>query len=127
MIQVKQVTLSPTIILALYATPVVALAAPPSGFVNNILGISHDMTYVSAAYATATKFKYGVSDGTDVYEELNCLPATANVNLPTVKKLSTQSVFSTTKDFYVTTDAAAITGDSTINAYIIYEQIQIGA
>lgn len=127
MVQVIQSIYVPTGVISMFAAPVIVLPAPPAGFINNILGISHDMTFVSAAYTTATKFKYGVSDGSDVYEESNCLPSVLNVNLPALKKNSSQSVFSTTKALYVTTDLLAAAGDSTINAYIIYEQVQIGA
>ncbi len=127
MIQTLQIILDPATVYTLNATPKIALPAPPAGFVNNILGISHDMAFVSAAYVTATKLIYGVSDSSSVFQDSNVMPAVANVNLPAIKTIATQTVFSTTKDLYVTTDHIAATGDSTINGYIVFEQIQIGA
>lgn len=120
-----QAIYTPTILIGAFATPVKVLPAPPAGFVNNILGISHDMTYNSAAYAVASKIIYGKSDGVWVFEDDNVLGATADYNLPGLKKAATQVPFSTTKDFYMTTDAAATTGNSTITANIIYEQVQL--
>ncbi len=116
---------TPTVLAGAYAAPVKVLPAPPAGFVNNILGVSHDMTYNSAAYTTASKIIYGASDGINVFEDDNVLGATGDYNLPGIKKVATQLPFSTTKDFYMTTDAAAATGNSTIEAYIIYEQVQL--
>lgn len=127
MIKTIQAVYAPATVYALNATPKIVLPAPPTGFVNNILGISHDMTFVSAAYVTATKLVYGTSDSTSVFQDSNVLPATVSVNLPAVKTVAAQIIFSTTKDFYVTADHVGTTGDSTINAYIVYEQVQIGS
>jgi hypothetical protein len=123
--RVSQVVLTPTGIFGLYGTPVAVLPAPPLGFVNNILSISHQMTYVSAAYTTATKLLYS-SGGAKVLEDDAVLAATGNYNSPALKSAATQTVFSTTQALNLTTDALAATGNSTINVYIVYEQVQIG-
>ena len=60
-IQVKKVTYTPADIYALFATPQLVLPAPAAGFVNNILGITHDMEFNTAAYTGAIRFDYGLS------------------------------------------------------------------
>lgn len=127
MVKTIQGILSPAQVYGLHATPKVVLPAPPLGFVNNILGVSDNMVFVSASYTGATKLVYGSSDGSSVFQDENILEATGNYNLPALKTNATQVIFSTSEDFYVTTDSVAAAGDSTINFYIIYEQVQIGS
>lgn len=128
MVQVKQVILDPTNIAALNGTPAIALPKPPIGFINNILAISHNMKYVSSPYSGGSQIIYGSNNGTSVLVDSSVLGATGNYNLPAQKPGSGRpTIFSTTEDFYVTTDAAATGGDSTINAYIVFEQLQIGS
>ena len=124
MIQSIQAVLIPANIIASYATPIISLPAPPAGFINNILGISHQSTG-GTAYTTATKLIYQ-SGGLKFMEDDAILAATGSYNSPALKSAATQTIFSTTQAVTVTTDAQAATGTSTINAYLIYEQIQIG-
>jgi len=125
MIQSIQAVLIPANIIGSYAAPITVLPAPPAGFINNILGISHQ-TAGGTAYTTASKLLYS-SGGTKFMEDDAVLAATGSYNSPALKSAATQTIFSTTQAVTVTTDALAATGTSTINAYIIYEQIQIGA
>ena len=125
MVQTKLIQLTPADIYGLYDTPKLVLPAPPIGYVNNILGISHDMVFNSVAYTGATNMRYGVYIGDAVFIEFNILSATSNYSSPISKNDGAQTVFSTTKDLFLTTDAVAADGDSNINAYIIYEQIQL--
>jgi hypothetical protein len=124
MVQAIQAILAPTNIISSYATPITVLPAPPAGFINNILGISHQTTG-GTAYTTASKLLYS-SNGTKFMEDDSILASTGVYNLPAIKSSATQTIFSTTQAVTVTTDAQAATGTSTINVYIIYEQIQIG-
>lgn len=122
-IRVKKVTMNPAYIMGMFATPQIVLPAPAAGYINNILGVSHDMVYNSAAYTVAAAIRYG-STGPGiryVFFDNVILASTVDSNMPIQKFSATLTSFSTTKDFYVTTDAAAATGDSTITAYIIYE------
>ena len=125
MIQTKVIQLTPADVYGLNATPKLVLPAPPFGYVNNILGISHDMTFNSAAYTVATELIYGKMSSGQAFIDSSVLGSTTNRNLPAAKSTTNQTTFSTTKDFFLTTDAVAAIGDSNINAYIIYEQIQL--
>lgn len=127
MVVVKKVTLTPAAIVAMFAVPLKVLNAPPANKINNILAISHDMTFATAAYTGALRFYYGnnAALALKVFFEENTLSSAVNVNLPAQKGIASETVFSTTKDFYVTTDALAATGDSTITAYIVYEESDI--
>lgn len=122
-VKVKKITYTPANIFAMFATPQVVLSAPAAGYVNNILGISHDMVYNSAVYTVATSLLYGYNSslGSNVYNEPNILITAGDVNLPAGIGIAFNGGYSTTKDFKVTTDAAAATGDSDIDVYIIYE------
>src|ERR1019366_7077669 len=111
MVKVIQAVFAPAGVIALYGTPAVALPAPPAGYVNNILGISHAMTYNSTAYTTATKLLYS-SGGAKVMEDDAILAAVANYNSPALKSAAPQTVFSTTQALNVTTDALAAAGNS---------------
>ena len=56
MVITKLVTLTSVQVLALHATPIIALAAPPAGYINNIFGVSVRVVYNSVAYAGQWKF-----------------------------------------------------------------------
>jgi hypothetical protein len=127
MVQVKQCILDPTQIPALFGTPIVGLPAPPVGFINNILGVTHNMKFATAPYSGGSVIIYGANNGTSVFTDSGVLAASSDYNLPSYKTTSGhQTVFSTTEDFMITTDSAATGGDSKISAYIIFEQVQIG-
>jgi hypothetical protein len=123
-IQVKKITYTPADIFAMFVTPQLVLPAPPAGKVNNILAVSHDLVFNTLAYTVATEIWYGLqpSAGVTVFTAPTILDRIANTNIPSKDGQSLQSRFSTTKDFFVTTDSQAVTGDSNIIAYIVYEQ-----
>jgi hypothetical protein len=123
MIQVKKITYSPADIIAMFVTPQLVLPAPAAGYVNNIIGISHDLVFNTLGYTVATEIWYGwqLSAGTTVFTGRFILDRIANTNIPCLDGQASQTPFSTTKDFYVTTDVQAATGDSPIDAYIIFE------
>ena len=123
-IKIKKITYTPANIYAMFATPQIVLPAPPIGYVNNILGITHKMVFNTAAYTIATAFLYGYEAGPNamVYLDGYSLPSVTNVNQPLSKYTDTTLFISTTEDFYIMTDGAAATGDSNIIAYIVYEQ-----
>lgn len=127
MTRTAQVILAPATIYALSVTRQIALPTPPAGYVNNILAISHGMTFSSAAYTGATKLIYESKSGVNIFEDSAILPAVADAQTPTLKSQATQGIFSTTEALYVTADGVAAAGNSTISGYISYEQIQIGA
>lgn len=124
-IRVKKITYAPADVYAMGAAPQKVLDAPASGYVNNILGVSHDMTYATTQYVVATELRYGNTNNnaTRVFVDAVVLGSAFNCNLPAVQQTTPARVpFSTTKDFYVTTNGNAILGDSPIDAYIIYEE-----
>ncbi len=124
-IKVKKLTYTPANIYSMFATPILALPAPPSGSVNNVLAISHDMVFNSAAYTGASHIIYGFTLDSffEVYFDGDLLAALTNGNIPLRKWFAQNTIFSTTKDLYVTTEATAATGDSNIDAYVVYEEI----
>lgn len=123
MIQVKKITYTPANIYAMFATPQMVLPAPPAGFVNNILSVTHDMTFNTLAYTGAVNFRYGLTLNNTVYIFIDnqSLAAIYDINYTLLKQSALAVMFSTTKAFYITTNAAAATGNSNIDAYIIYE------
>lgn len=127
MTRTEQIILAPATVYALSATRQIALPAPPAGYINNILSVSHGMEFVSAAYTGATKLIYESKSGVNIFEDSAMLPAVADAQAGTLKSQATQGIFGTTEALYVTADAVAAAGDSTINGYITYEQVQIGA
>ena len=84
MIAVKKITYVPADIFAMNGAPQLVLAAPPAGYVNNILGISHDMTFNSAAYTVATTFRYGAVNlaAGSIFGEDACLGAITDRSVP---------------------------------------------
>ena len=124
MIQVKKITYAPSDIYAMFGTPQNVLPAPDAGYVHNILGITHEMTFNTLAYSGASSFHYGVEDlqNIPVFTEDRVLAEENNYAQPSLKPDANATPFSTTKDFYVTVDFEATTGDSDIIAYIIYEK-----
>lgn len=127
MAKTAQVILVPATIFTLSATRVVALPAPPVGFINHILGVSNDTDYGTAPYTGATTLIYESAEGTNIFTDAATLPATADKQVPALKSQATQGLFSTTKALYVTADGVGANGDSTVNSFITYEQVQIGA
>ena len=127
MTKTVEVILSPAIINALSVTRVVGLAAPPAGFINNILSISDRVDFGSAAYTGATTLIFETADGTNIFTDAASLPAVADKESPGLKAQATQGVMGTTEAFYITADGVGASGDSTIYSRITYEQIQIGA
>ena len=123
MIQVKKIIYTPANIYAMFATPQIVLAAPPAGYANNILGISHHLIFNTLAYTVATVFTYAKTTNPTYYyaTEVVTLPSVNSINTTLLRNLASATPFTTVEDFKVTTNAAAATGDSNINAYIIYE------
>jgi len=126
-IRVKAITYSAADIIAMYNTPQVALAAPASGYINKILGITHWTDYNSAAYTGASIIWYGkpAAFTPNVLYESTTLPATVNESIALSRNPAAATIYSTIEDLYVTTDAQAAAGNSPIIAYIVYEEKQI--
>lgn len=122
-IRVKKITYTPADIFAMNGTPQNVLAAPAAGYVNNILAISHDMVFNSAAYTGATDLIYGYDAtlGTGLFYDTVSLAALADTVIPCGKITATNPIFTTSRDFYITTNGPAATGDSDIIAYVVYE------
>ena len=122
-IRIKQVTYTPANIFAMFATPQIVLDAPATGYVNNILAITHKMEYDSVAYTDTDTFVYGNTKGDTVYMfyDSETLPATSDTNVSCERWSDKSTIFTTTEDFYVSTQAAAADGDSDVIAYIVYE------
>jgi len=125
MIAVKKITLTPAQIIASFGAPINVLAAPVAGSVNNILGISHDMVFVSAAYTGALAILYFPIDANNnMFADLVILTQTQDVSWPCTKEFGADQLpYSTTRDLFFATDALAANGDSPIDVYIIYETV----
>ena len=138
MIKIKKVTYQPADIYAMNAVPQLVLQAPAAGKGRTILGITHDMEFETAAYTGAALLLYGTDPANwQTFVDTKTLAAVGNINQPalrtSVQDLSgfsgelrhSASPFTTVKDFYVTTDGLAATGDSPIDVYIAYEDRDI--
>jgi hypothetical protein len=127
MIKVKKVIYTPADIIAMFAVQQKVLDAPAAGYVRNILAITHDQVYNSIAYIGGNAILYGYNSAltTGVFYEQNGFEKAGSYNLAVGKYYGDQTVFSTTKEFYVTTFTQTTAGDSNITAYIIYEDVLI--
>lgn len=125
MIQVKKITLTPTLlnnaVTGIFTIPLAVLDAPASGYVNSILGLSHDMVFVSAAYGTASTIIYRTVSGVTIFSDAQVLANASDFNKSVLKTAASMSIFTTTRALYVTTNAQADTGNSDIVVYIVYE------
>jgi hypothetical protein len=126
MIKVKQVILTPTQIEALYATPLIVLPAPPTGYVNNILSVTERLDFKTTPYTGVIKTMYQSinSDGNIIFES-EVIANHTSILLPTVKKITNQTILATTDPIYLTTDATATDGDSQFTITIVYDQVAI--
>lgn len=129
MIKVKKITMTPADIFACFAVPQEVLPAPASGYVNNILAISHDMVFVTLAYTGATRLSYQNYNGASVvFYDDTILASGASRNFPADKGNNQNQLSFTTKNaLLLTTNGPAATGDSNIDVYIVYEVVRITA
>lgn len=124
MIQIKKITFTPADLAAMFVTPQMVIPAPPAGYVNNILAITHELVFNTLAYTGGSDIIYGKSAGNpySIFHDQVSLPAAGDSQTPVTKAQTPQTIFSTTKDFKVTTDALPATGNSSIDAIIVWEQ-----
>jgi hypothetical protein len=123
MIVSTKITLQPADIYDLHITPKAMVAAPPAGFTNTILAITHTMIFNSLAYATGGTFQYNVDPNNDVvFQDAITLSALYDVNIPVRKSNTANLPFVTTGALYLTTSATATVGNSPVDVYIIYAQ-----
>lgn len=132
MIQVKKTTVTSSQILNIMTTPIIVLAAPASGYANNILGISMDMVYSGTAYtgSTAAFMKFFSESGStasattfNVVWQDPFKMYTANNNIKQgVGKNIAGSVFTTIGSLYMGNSAAPALGNSNIDIYVVYEK-----
>ena len=111
----------------MFGTPQLALPAPAAGYTNNIYGITHDLDKTTAdSVASEMYYGRGVADSFYAFFDFWSLQANADLNIPLAKTAgSSDSVFTTTKDLYVTTNSQAAAFVGTIDAYIYYEVVAI--
>src|SRR3990172_5130912 len=112
MIQVKKITLTPAQIIASFATPVIILPAPPTNFVNNVLGLSVDMTFNTLAYTGAgfpeiDIFSTGVLP---VYKETIVLLSTISRDNIFARAIANGNPWTTTKNVKLATSVLMATG-----------------
>jgi hypothetical protein len=126
-VKVCQITYSPADIYANGVTPQLIMSAPTAGYARTILSISHDMVYNSLAYAGGTVLTYGTGTPGYPYQfyDDQVLTATSNFNGPVDKSDSSTAPFTTTRGLYVSNTGIAITGNSSIVATIVYQDILI--
>ena len=122
-IKVKKVTVTSAELLAINATPKEMLAAPAAGYVNNILAITHNLDFVSAAYAAFTVLYYytfGIPSSTNQFaQDSNSLANVVDAEMPLIKRNSTLGTTATALMLSALGDPT--TGDSDLIAYIVYE------
>jgi hypothetical protein len=133
MIQVKKTTVTSSQILNIMTTPIIVLAAPASGYANNILGVSMDMTYSGTAYTGSTsaymKF-FSESGSTTTATTLNIVwqdvfklyTVNNNIKQAIAKANGTAGVFTTIAPLYMGNSAAPALGNSNIDIYVVYEK-----
>ena len=131
MIQVKKTTVTSSQILNIMTTPITLLAAPASGYANNILGISMDMTYAGIAYTGSTSafMKFFSESGTTasattfniIWQDVFKL-YTVNNNIKQIIPKSITGVFTTIGALYVSNSANPGLGNSDIDFFVVYEK-----
>jgi len=127
MIQVAKTSLTAAQIKALFGTPITLLAAPASGDVNNIIGITEDFTYVAPAYGTTAKLRYGynVSLNASFAQSANNVLFSGGSSIMPAQKTSALTPFSTNAAFKVDVGINPIAGNGTMNIYVIYETVTV--
>ena len=124
MIQVKKIIYTPADIFAMFGAPQEILPIPSAGKTNVILGISHKLIFNTAAYTGATEILYvsGSNLNAAFMKDTNSLSFINNRNTSISKTDAMATVFSTDQSVRITVNALAATGDSNIEAQIIYEE-----
>jgi hypothetical protein len=125
MIAVHQTPLTAAQILLLNGTPAEVLPAPLTGYINIILGVSINYTYVSAAFATHTTLQIldASTTPTIIYSDTTALVATSNINTPMSKATAAFCLFATINDLKITVGTGNPTaGTSTIVVSVIFDQ-----
>lgn len=125
-IKVKKTTLSVSDILGLYGGDEIILPAPPSGSVNNILGVSWAMTFVTTPWETGVTWRC-YSDNISasyIYTSNTNYQSSANMSGTFAKATAGVLPFVTTQNFYITVNNGSLSaGDSPIDIFVIYETV----
>lgn len=126
MIKTKQITLIPSQIYGVYATPLIALPAPPTGYVNNILGVTEYLNYNTTQYSGVQQTVYKTLNlpNNTIYLG-NILNGAGSVISPVNRQYPDKMILSTTEALYFTTDNEATNGDSQFTITIVYDQVAI--
>ncbi len=122
-ISVHSLTLSSAQVKLLTSTPQTLLAAPASGYVNCIVGVTVKLNWNSIGYAGASTIKFypGTSTNFPVFQDLTAFIATANAELPVEGLVSLGKVYCTEQALKITADVNPTLGNSTMTFYVIYE------
>lgn len=111
-------------ILVMADTPVMALPAPPAGYVNIIFSISHYMDYNGTPYTGGGTISYSSLPGTgqDILNDDDLNENAADVMFTMLSAHTVTKPFITILPLYASMNANPTGAGSTIKAYIAYEQ-----
>jgi len=122
-IQVKKITVSSAELLAILTTPKLMLAAPASGYVNNIIAMTHFLDYNSATYVSANPLKYYTTTNTNgiIASDTNIFKSTSDAENIVYNAFANTGIMSTERALYLSCANNPTVGDSPLYVYIIYE------
>jgi len=124
-IKTKHRTLTVQDIYDLFNTNIIALAAPPAGYVNRILGVTHKKIYGGSPYVESINIYYGETSGglnaiyTDDFSTSDANDYNRTLEMPSVMT----PVFCTVDDFVISASATTTMGNSVIQSYLTYETV----
>lgn len=111
-------------ILVMGDTPIVALPAPPAGYVNVIFSISHYMVYNGIPYTLGGDISYSShpNEGQTTWFDDGLYQNTGDVMFPMKLNYPGYAPFATVLPLYASMNSNPVGLGSTIKAYIAYEQ-----
>lgn len=127
MIKNLKTTLTPddinNAVTGIFPVPKIVLPAPAAGKVNNILGVTTDNGAGGAVdYITGAELQFKTANSVKIFLIGSAFMDKAPNELLSDKQLDTQSVFSTTNDFLVTSILQSANGDFPIDIVVCYEE-----
>ena len=123
-IKVKKVTITTAEVLLLATTPKQLLAAPASGYVNNILSVTIQLDFNSVGYVSGgalNVYAFAVFHGSNNFFTDNNVIISFVQDILRPMNRTGSSIGTTQEATYLSCAADPTTGDSDLIAYIVYE------
>lgn len=123
MIQVKPIPLTTALLNSSNSVPISALAAPASGYINNILGMSNNYTHGTISFSDIGTMHLVTDDpgNSPILNDTYISLLAQNAKYQTTKELATQVIFSTVGEMLLKADSDGILGDGSTIYYLIFE------